>query len=216
MEFGATTALAAAGLAYVAGSIPFGYLTARVVTGEDIRQAGSGNIGATNVARVLGARWGIVVLIFDALKGFLPTWLIPQLMNFPAADVPHASVLCGVATIVGHMFPVWLRFRGGKGVATALGVVATLGWQAMLVALVVFILSMLLTRIVSLSSILAAVAYAIAALVVLGPAAFSRQTWSVAAFSLLIPALIILRHRTNLVRLWKGEEKRLEFGRRRQ
>ena len=105
--------------AYLAGSIPFGLLTARYVAGIDIRKEGSGNIGATNVGRTLGAKWGALVLVFDALKGLLPVLLLPMLFvsaEFGEARLIH--VLVGICTVIGHMFPVWLGFRGGKGVAT--------------------------------------------------------------------------------------------------
>ena len=117
----------AALLSYLAGSVPFGLVIARIVSGEDIRSQGSGNIGATNVARVLGAKWGVMVLVLDAIKGALPTALIPMLLSFDSTEIGHTGVLCGLMAIVGHMFPVWLGFRGGKGVATALGVVCVLG-----------------------------------------------------------------------------------------
>ncbi len=120
------TVFAALGVAFVAaylvGSLPFGLLIGRYVAGVDIRQAGSGNIGATNVARVLGKRLGLIVLILDCLKGALPTAILPGLLSDSAGFRLHLAVVSGTAAILGHMFPCWLKFRGGKGVATALGV----------------------------------------------------------------------------------------------
>ena len=108
--------------AYLIGSIPFGYLTARLVKGIDIRTVGSGNLGATNVGRVLGPRYFWLVLALDALKGFGPTWAFPELLRQRADSVPpDLPVLIALATILGHTFPVYLKFRGGKGVATSLG-----------------------------------------------------------------------------------------------
>ncbi len=195
--------------AYAIGSIPFGLLVARLAKGVDIRTVGSGNIGATNVARSIGKSWGILVLVLDAIKGLVPTLLFPLLTMPPGEPgIKHIHVLCGLATILGHMFPCWLRFRGGKGVATALGVVVVLVPFASLVATGVFALTFVIWRIVSLSSMLAAVSFAAFTMWKLWPTPFAPYTWSTAVFSLVIPLLIILRHRTNLTRLLKGEEPR--------
>lgn len=201
---------------YLAGSIPFGYLTARFVAGMDIRSEGSGNIGATNIGRVLGAKWGILVLLLDCLKGLLPVVFVPRLLLDGYDDfLRHAEVICGIATIVGHMLPVWLRFRGGKGVATALGVALALGSWATLAALCGFVLTMLLFRIVSLASMVAAVTFAVVQIVTLLPNPFSESQWSVATFSLLVPTLILVRHRGNISRILRGEEQRFRWGSRR-
>ena len=209
----AAAVLLATLVAYLIGSLPFGFLLARLGHGIDIRTVGSGNIGATNAARVLGARWGIAVLVLDALKGLVPVLLLPPAFFEPADSIfIHVQVACGLATIVGHMFPCWLGFRGGKGVATALGVVAVLAWQGTLVSFVAFALVFLIWRIVSLSSIIAALAFAGMQMWLLQPAPFGSRTWSLAAFSLLVPALILYRHRSNVVRLIRGEEPRFRAG----
>lgn len=198
---------------YLAGSVPFGLVTARLVSGTDIRKVGSGNIGATNVARTLGAKWGIVVLVLDALKGLLPVLLIPALFLSPdSPDFDHARVLSGVATILGHMFPVWLGFRGGKGVATSLGVILVLGPWSTLAAVAAFALTFFLSRIVALSSIVAALVFGVAQFVQLGGNAFSRDKWSLGVFSIAVPLLIIVRHWSNLGRIIRGEEKKFQFG----
>lgn len=199
--------------AYLAGSIPFGLLVARIVSGMDIRTQGSGNIGATNVGRVLGAKWGLAVLLLDVAKGAVPTLSLPLLAGADTADpVTHLRVACGLATIVGHIFPCWLRFRGGKGVATALGVVAVLAPWATLVAFATFALSFAVFRIVSLSSILAATAFFLWGLWSLLPDPFAESTWSLAMFDIAVPALIIVRHRANLGRLLRGEEPKFRTG----
>jgi glycerol-3-phosphate acyltransferase PlsY len=200
-------------LAYLTGSIPFGYLVGRLVGKIDIRQHGSGNIGATNVGRVLGSRWGFVVLALDLLKGLVPVAALPYL--FVASGDPdrlHWQVAAGTATILGHMFPCWLGFRGGKGVATALGVVASLAGWATLGAAAMFGLSFAIWRIVSLSSILAALSFAACQVLRLWPELFTHERWSLTAFSLLVPALIIVRHRGNIARLWRGEELKYKPG----
>jgi acyl phosphate:glycerol-3-phosphate acyltransferase len=201
-------------LAYLCGSIPFGLLIARGVAGVDIREQGSGNIGATNVGRVLGARWGIAALLLDALKGLLPVLLIPRCLavsNTGWFDL--LQVLAGVATVVGHMFPVWLKFRGGKGVATSLGVVMILTPVGSLAAFVGFALCMFASRIVALSSIVAALIFAIGQMFILQPNPFAVEKLPLSVFSLAVPALIVVQHRSNIGRLMRGEEKTFRFGR---
>jgi|SRR5579863_390275 len=223
-------------VAYLIGSIPFGYVVGRMVGKIDIRQHGSGNIGATNVGRVLGSKWGMLVFILDLAKGVVPVASlspvliggavknplqaepmvggvsIAALIGTNAADLPHWQVAAGIATILGHMFPCWLKFRGGKGVATALGVVACLAPWPTVAAVLIFGLSFAIWRIVSLASILASIAFALGQIVLLWPALFSREHWSLSLFSLLVPALIIGRHRSNIARIWRGEEKKYRSG----
>ena len=195
---------------YLAGSIPFGFIIGKVVKGVDLRQLGSGNIGATNAGRVLGKKWGIVCLILDALKGLFPVAFLPQ--QFFGSESPwlaHATVLAGVSTIIGHMFPCWLGFRGGKGVATSLGVLAVLSPWGLLVAAVTFFGSLVIWRFVSVSSMLAAIGFGAFELIRLMPNPFSEATWSQGVFAVMVPLLIIVQHRSNISRLLKGEELRL-------
>lgn len=208
--------------AYLVGSFPFGWIVGRVFHGIDIREHGSRNIGATNVTRVLGAKWGGLCFVLDVLKGALPVWLLPRLLlaTDDAAKI-HWQVAAGLLAILGHMFPVWLRFRGGKGVATALGVVAmlchmTTGNQTTLITFGVFLLSFLTSRIVSISSIASAVTFAAVQMFSLWPHPFRSESWSLAAFSLAVPALIIVKHRSNIGRLLRGEEHRFEFRKKRK
>ena len=195
--------------AYLAGSLPFGLIVARVAKGIDIREHGSKNIGATNVTRVLGAKWGALCFVLDVLKGALPVCL-PKLIL--AANDPnhlHWQVAAGLLSILGHMFPIWLGFHGGKGVATALGVVVMLAKPlSTTITFGAFVACFATTRIVSISSIIAAVTFAIAQMYFLWPQPFRVQSWSLAAFSLAVPALIIIKHRSNIVRLLRGEEPR--------
>ena len=200
-------------LAYLCGSLPFGLLVARTIAGVDIRKEGSGNIGATNVGRVLGAKWGMTVLLLDALKGLFPVLLIPRC--FAESDSGWfvlLQVLAGVSTVVGHMFPVWLKFRGGKGVATSLGVVIVLTPFGSLAAFGGFVLCMLASRIVALSSIVAAIVFAVGQMCILQPNPFAVEKLPLSVFSLAVPALIVLQHRSNTGRLMRGEEKEFQFG----
>lgn len=195
-------------LSYLAGSIPFGYVVGRVVLKRDIREVGSGNIGATNVARVIGKKWGIFVLLLDALKGALPALFIPPLFTSDPGGIALLTVVCGIATVVGHMFPVWLKLKGGKGVATGLGVALVLSWQATLAALVVFLLICLSTKLIALGSMSAAVAYCVTYFVLVGGAAFDSANWPLSVFAIAVPVLILIQHRSNIGRLLAGTEPR--------
>lgn len=195
-----------AAVSYLLGATPFGLLIARWVKGIDLRKAGSGNIGATNVTRVIGKKWGAVALLLDALKGAIPASLFPSLLPFAPDQLLHASVLAGVAAILGHMFSPWLRFKGGKGVATATGVVIVLAPWAFLIAFGLFVAVFATSRIVSLGSITAAIGFAVAQTFWLPTDPWSATNWSLAAFSYGIPALIIWQHRSNIGRLLRGEE----------
>src|SRR5262249_39099310 len=150
-------------IAYALGSIPFGYLIARAVKGIDIRTVGSGNLGATNVGRVLGARYFWMVLALDLLKGFLPTLVFPWAMRRWLGSVPvDLPVWIALAAILGHTYPVYLRFRGGKGVATSLCVVLALDPVSCAAAAVVFGAVLVVSRYMSLSSLIGGVAFAAA------------------------------------------------------
>jgi len=193
-----TIVIAAA--AYLAGSIPFGLLFARA-RGVDIQKVGSGNIGATNVARVLGKPLGATVLLLDAAKGALPVsvgmWLAQEGL---AGSVTAATA--GVAAVAGHCFPVWLRFHGGKGVATALGVVAVLDPIAAVVGIVLFAGSYALFRLSSLGSLVATVAFPLILWI------RHKPPWDV-AIAILMVAIIVFRHRENLKRLLAGKEHKV-------
>lgn len=207
---GYTAAAIAALGAYLIGSIPFGFLIAKWFRGIDIREHGSGNIGATNVRRILGNEWGGVVLCLDLLKGLLPVLLLPSWLLTPESSaLLHVQVITGVAAVAGHMLPCYLKFRGGKGVATALGVVIVLGGWGVPVAIVLFLLTLATTRLMSLSSILGSCGYAIAQWVLLYP--YQQETISLLVFSTMVPLLIIVRHRGNIVRIFRGEEDRINF-----
>jgi glycerol-3-phosphate acyltransferase PlsY len=196
--------------AYVCGAIPTGLWISLGCKGIDPRLHGSRNIGATNVGRIIGRKWGFLVLFLDALKGALPTWGLPLLLL--GADDPafvHASVLCGLAAVLGHIFSFWVRFRGGKGVATALGVTAVLIPWGMVAGLATFIVVLKLTRLVSLGSILGSIALAVCQFSLQGREAFSMGQASLTVYSLLVPSLILWSHRQNIRRLLNGTEPRI-------
>ena len=187
---------------YLLGSIPFGLILARGIAGVDVRQSGSGNIGATNVLRSAGKKLGAATLALDVAKGTLPVaaalWWFGGAEN--AGDWP---ALTAVAAFLGHVFPAWLRFRGGKGVATAFGAFLALAPAAALAAAGAFAAALAATRIVSVASIAAAATCAVAAAVLHG----ARSPVALAALAVFV--VILLRHQSNLRRLRRGEERRL-------
>ena len=201
-------------VSYLLGSIPFGYLLVRVFRGVDVRATGSGNIGATNVARTGSKGLAIATLLLDALKGYGAVWIAAVLIvqSKPSPTVPFAGelvdiamTLAGLAAILGHMFPPWLLFRGGKGVATAAGAFTALAPRAMLLALVAFAIVVGLTRYVSLGSIVGAASFPVFFYLTAPPA---RTNILVALLIAISSLLIILRHKDNIRRLLAGTENR--------
>jgi len=193
-------------LFYLVGSIPAGYLMGRVC-GIDIRQHGSGNIGATNVWRVLGPKWGLPAFAFDFLKGFLPLYLV-RIFAFPEPEswtVSLILVLGGLAAIIGHNFTPWLGFKGGKGIATSAGVLGALVPWVLAVALLLWIIGLLVTRTVSIASLMASVSLP------LSTAWFYPEQWAYFGFAALAGALATWRHRSNIQRLLAGTESRVNF-----
>jgi glycerol-3-phosphate acyltransferase PlsY len=195
---------AAALIAYLLGSIPFGFM-AGLIAGVDVRKHGSCNIGATNTLRVLGKKYGYPVFVADVLKGFLAVRIALWLARFDPSTGYFIGILAAFFVVVGHAFPAWLRFRGGKGVAAAAGACFGLVPLATLIAILIWIVIFFIFRYVSLASIVAAVALALGALF-LGYAADPILL----TFTCLIAALIILRHSSNIVRLFQGREPRFE------
>jgi glycerol-3-phosphate acyltransferase PlsY len=195
-------------LAYLLGSIPFGYLLVRVFLKQDIRASGSGNIGATNVARAGARGLGVATLLLDLSKGLaavlLAFWVASHVSPLMSqAQKFDLATMAAVAAVVGHCFPMWLAFRGGKGVATALGVFLALVPRATLCILGVFLVVLLLTRYVSLASIMAAIAFPLFAFY------FVREPSALVIFGFLaIPLLICVKHWGNIQRLVAGTESR--------
>ena len=211
-------AYAIAGLiSYFVGAIPSGYLLVKLKTGKDIRTMGSGNIGATNVARTLGVPWFIPVFVFDFLKGFAPVfWMAPwvaerwKCMTCPAPLVSLA-VFCALLALVGHLWPIYLGFRGGKGVATIGGILFAMNWAAALIACAVWVVVFIPFRYVSLGSVIAALSLPLAQHFTWDTVKgrWKNETPLVMTIFLGIAGLLVIwRHKANLKRLFEGTEKR--------
>jgi acyl phosphate:glycerol-3-phosphate acyltransferase len=195
-------------LGYLLGSIPTGYLAGRIA-GVDIRKTGSGNIGATNVVRTLGKRYGYPVFAIDVLKGLTAVIISTALarhLDLTPRGMQIFGITAGVCCVLGHSFTVWLKFKGGKGVATSIGVIFGLTPLAALIVIGVWIVTFELTRYVSVASMIAAAALPIA--VVLLSRHVQSDNAVLVYFSVFLTAVIVLRHRANLVRLIRGTEPR--------
>jgi glycerol-3-phosphate acyltransferase PlsY len=192
--------------AYLIGSIPFGIILAKLFGGGDVRKAGSGNIGATNVVRVAGTLAGVLTLVLDGAKGAAAVWLAARFSN----DSATWMTIAGLAALVGHCYPVWLRFRGGKGVATAAGMFLALCWPAGLSAILVFLLVVILWRFVSLGSIAAAAAMPLLIYLLWAPHHAPPPTVTFGAFAAAM--LVVYKHDANIQRLVEGRESRFSFG----
>ena len=193
-------------LSYILGSFPTSVWAGKAFHGIDVREHGSGNAGATNVIRVLGWKTGVPVLIIDIIKGSLAA-LLPVFFHLASegtATLTNLQILTGLIAITGHMFPLFAGFRGGKGVATAAGVVIALHPAVSLVCLGLFALVFAITGIVSVSSIIAGIAFPVVLMVF-----FNTPSQIFKIFSIIIAAALIITHRKNIKRLIRGEEPRL-------
>jgi glycerol-3-phosphate acyltransferase PlsY len=192
-------------IAYLLGSIPFGYILVRVFTGADVRAQGSGNIGATNVARTGKKGLAIATLVLDALKGYTAVVVAYELTTFTFPPLSAGPAIAALFAILGHMYPVWLKFKGGKGVATGLGVFLALAPKAVLIVLVFFLIIVGITRYVSLGSIVAAAVFPFA-FYYLHP---QHGTPLIMTMISGVSVLIIWKHRENIRRLVAGTENKL-------
>ena len=184
-------------ICYFIGAIPFAYIVVKLTKGVDIREVGSGNVGATNVGRILG-KWGFVtVFLLDMLKGFIPT--IFFVTYFPSAT--NLIILSSVAIIIGHMYTVFLNFKGGKGVATAVGIYAALSPISLLIAAIAFGVTIYFTKIVSLSSIIAAIVLSVAVF-------FSPLDIQIKVLTIALAVFVIYKHKSNIKRILDGTESK--------
>jgi len=193
-------------LAYLIGSIPTAIWVSRYFFGIDIREYGSGNAGATNTFRVLGSKWGSFVMVADVLKGLIATSLyilIPYYLHDEGART-NFMVGLGLAAVAGHIFPIWADFRGGKGVATLFGMIIAIQPLVAVYCVGVFLIVLYLTRFVSLSSILASVAFAVLILFI-----FNEKEHLYRAFAIAVALLVILTHQKNISRLLRGSESKV-------
>jgi glycerol-3-phosphate acyltransferase PlsY len=190
-------------IAYALGGIPFGLIIVKLTTGQDVRAAGSGNIGATNVLRTTGRKAGILTLLLDMAKGWIAVWL--------AARMTGGSILwtslAALAVLIGHAFPVWLGFNGGKAVASFIGAFAYLTPVPLLAVLLIFLIVLSSTRYLSLGSIVAAALFPFACWMILHP------DWPILVAAAGSAVLIVWRHRANLARIRNGNENIFQFGR---
>ena len=206
--------------AYLLGSIPFGLLIS-IAHGTDLRKIGSGNIGATNVARALGRKWAYACFALDVLKGMLPMLAAIRLISPGAAELPSGRIVLlwlwlavGCAAVLGHIFPVYLKFKGGKGVATSFGVALGL-WPYFTLpaaaALLVWAATVLVSRYVSLASLIASIAFPLVLLaaIILVPPWSLAELWPLLVVATAIPVMVIVRHRDNIKRLAAGTESRI-------
>jgi len=190
---------------YFIGSISFGFLIAKYIKGVDVRKIGSGNPGATNVSRAIGKPYGIAVYVLDMLKGFLPVFAADRLFGGQGSGL--LPILCGVGVICGHTFPIFLGFKGGKAAATGSGVFLWLATIPLLIALTVWLITVAISRYVSLGSILSSIAVFVS-VIVLGKDPFGQGLY-LTLFSLFIAVLLTIRHRSNIKRLLNGTESKI-------
>jgi glycerol-3-phosphate acyltransferase PlsY len=195
-------------VAYLLGSIPTAVWVGKHFYKIDVRDYGSGNAGATNTFRVLGKKAGIPVLLIDVFKGWLAVMLV-YVFTEPgqsSEELFHLQLRLGAAALIGHIFPIWAGFRGGKGVATLLGIVVALNLEAALLSLGVFLLVLLFTRYVSLSSMIASLAFPVGVMLLI-----ESSTPSMVIFSLLISLIVVITHQKNIERLFNKKESRVKF-----
>jgi glycerol-3-phosphate acyltransferase PlsY len=191
-------------VAYLVGAIPFGLLIAKRVKGIDLRTFGSGNIGTSNAVRAMGRRWGFAVFSLDFLKGFLPVLACHQLVGSHAETVPLLQVLTGTSAVLGHCYPIYLGFKGGKGVATGCGAIIAIDYRVFVCGGFVWLVTRLLTRYAGLASIMMGITFPIAVVVI--DTIQDRRRPELLVGSLLLTLLILVRHRSNMRRMLQGTE----------
>lgn len=202
--------IAVAVVSYLIGSVNFSILISKAISGKDIRESGSGNAGATNMLRTHGKKMGVLTLLLDVLKGIIAIIIAMIVDKNIGADTGILSYIAGVCVILGHNFPIYFGFKGGKGVATSLGVVLMLDWKVGLIVAVCAIAIMAITRYVSLGSILGGAAYIVVEIV----KTIVTENYNIVQLVcvVIIGGLLIARHHANIKRLLSGTENKLSFG----
>jgi len=197
-------------IAYLLGSISFSVILSKKMAGFDVREKGSGNAGTTNVLRSVGKKAAIITLVCDVLKGVVAI-LIAVIVGKIVKDLNNSLLvqLAGIAVIVGHTFPVFFGFKGGKGIATSLGVLLVTNWNIGLICLVFALILMILTRMVSLGSIVAAILFPV--LVIFMPSNAYIVEGNYVIYSIILAVLVVFNHRSNVKRLLNGTENKLDF-----
>lgn len=198
-------------IAYAIGSVNFSVIISRKMAGFDVREKGSGNAGSTNVLRTVGKKAAILTLVCDILKGVVAI-LVSILVGKLAKDVNPAILveIAALCVVIGHTYPIFFEFRGGKGVATSLGIILLVNWKIGLICLVFALTLMVLTRMVSLGSISAAILFAVLTIFI-NDSYIVQYDFSFVVFGILLAALVVFNHRTNLKRIIAGNENKLNF-----
>lgn len=195
-------------VSYLLGSIPSSVWVGKFFFGIDIREHGSGNAGATNTVRILGLKAGLPVLVFDIAKGWFPVFLVGSLLqwDFPAYNIIYFQIIAGLAAVIGHVYPIYIGFKGGKGVGTLAGMALGLFPWAFLSSLLIFIISIVITKYVSLGSILAAISFPLFIIFI-----FKNDSWPLIILGFFASVFIIFTHRTNIKKLLKGTENKFSI-----
>ncbi len=203
-------------MAYLIGSINFSIILSKKMAGFDVREKGSGNAGTTNMLRTVGKKAALITLLCDILKGIVPVLLavlIGNIANNFGAEirVDYLAQIAGIATVIGHTFPIYFGFKGGKGVASSLGLILIINWQIGLICLVFALLVMAITRMVSLGSITAAILFAVLVIFNIGSEYYIVQNGNYRIFGIVLAAIVIFNHRSNIKRILSGTENKLSF-----
>lgn len=195
-------------LAYLLGSIPTSIWVSKAIFGIDIRDYGSGNPGATNTFRVLGSKWGAFVMIADITKGVIATSLYILIPFYLQNELGRTNfmIVLGLAAVLGHIFPIWADFKGGKGVATILGMALAIQPIVALICIVVFLITLCITRFVSLSSMLASIVFMVLILFI-----FKEKETSYRVFAIIVALMVVVTHQKNIGRLLNGKENKAPF-----
>jgi glycerol-3-phosphate acyltransferase PlsY len=193
-------------IAYLIGSIPTSVWISKAIFNIDIRDYGSGNPGATNTFRVLGSKWGSIVMIVDVTKGIIATSLYITMPYYLTDELARTNfmIVLGLASVIGHIFPIWAGFRGGKGDATILGMALAIQPIVALICLLVFLFTLITTRFVSLSSLIAGVAFMVLILFI-----FNEKETMYRLFAIIVALMVIITHQKNISRLLKGTENKV-------